>query len=67
MNATAQKWLEYAETDFLAALNLFEEGLERYAGIICFHCQQSIEKQMKALLIYHEQLAPKTHNLVEIS
>lgn len=31
--------------------------------IICYHCQQSAEKALKAYLAYKEQEVPRTHDL----
>jgi HEPN domain-containing protein len=31
--------------------------------IICYHCQQSGEKALKAILAYHDEEIPRTHNL----
>jgi HEPN domain-containing protein len=31
-----------------------------------FHCQQGVEKAMKALLTWHDSPFPKTHNLEEL-
>lgn len=32
--------------------------------IVCFHCQQAVEKYLKALLIYNKNdNIPKTHNI----
>lgn len=47
-NAT-KSWLSYAEKDLLAAAQRLNEnkGLE---SVILFHCQQSVEKILKAVL-----------------
>jgi HEPN domain-containing protein len=34
--------------------------------IVAFHCQQAIEKYLKALLICHKIDFPKTHDLVKL-
>lgn len=33
---------------------------------ICFHCQQAVEKFLKAFLIYHDTEFPYTHNLKDL-
>lgn len=33
---------------------------------ICFHCQQAVEKYLKAYLIYLDILFPKTHEIGEL-
>ena len=56
------EWLKYARNDFEAAnhlLTLHPLKLE----IICYLCQQSAEKMLKAFWLYSEILPPKTHDL----
>ena len=37
---------------------------EDVTEIVCFHCQQAVEKYLKALLIFKgEESVPKTHNI----
>lgn len=31
--------------------------------IVCFHCQQAVEKCLKAFLVRHDQDVPRTHDL----
>ncbi len=55
-------WLEIASEDYNTALflrNMKPIPLE----IICFHCQQSAEKDLKAYLIKNDIIVQKTHNL----
>ena len=56
-------WLKKAESDELAMGTLAEVGVMDAAG---FHAQQSAEKRLKALLIYHETEFPFTHNLAKL-
>lgn len=56
-------WIEKAEHDLTAAthnLDLLHEGL---ADIVCFHCQQCVEKYLKVILVLHEIPFPRTHDL----
>jgi HEPN domain-containing protein len=56
-------WVEKAEHDLIAAthdLDLVHKGL---ADIVCFHCQQCVEKYLKGILVLHEIAFPKTHDL----
>ena len=32
----------------------------------CFHAQQAAEKYLKALLVWHEQVIPRTHDIEEL-
>lgn len=34
--------------------------------VICFHCQQSVEKSLKALMAKHGMEIPRTHDLLEL-
>ena len=57
-NAT-KSWLSYAEKDLLAAQRLNEnKGLE---SVVLFHCQQSVEKILKAVLEENNIEVPKIH------
>jgi len=53
-----------ANKDFAASKNLIETDCEYYWDIICFHCQQCVEKSLKAFLMYNETDFPKTHDLI---
>jgi HEPN domain-containing protein len=33
---------------------------------VCFHCQQAVEKYLKAFLIYHQIYFKKTHQISEL-
>jgi HEPN domain-containing protein len=33
---------------------------------VCFHAQQAAEKILKAFLVYHGQIPPKTHDCVSL-
>jgi len=59
------EWLTFAEMDLGSAehlLTYFPLPLE----IICFHCQQSVEKCLKGILVLQKTIPPKTHNLEEL-
>ena len=55
-------WLDYAEADITAALDLSDKE-ETY---LCsaFHCQQAIEKTLKAYFLYEDGYAPDGHNVI---
>jgi len=38
-------------------------GGQEYADSVCFHCQQSAEKNIKGLLIWFSIFFPRTHSL----
>jgi len=58
-----RQWIEKAESDLTAARHLLTLGPRCPTDTVCFHAQQSGEKYIKALLIWHERDFPKTHNL----
>ncbi|MBK8164751.1 MAG: HEPN domain-containing protein [bacterium] len=43
------QWLDKAEDDLNAAQTLFDHGGDLWS-IVAFHCQQSVEKFLKAML-----------------
>jgi HEPN domain-containing protein len=60
-----REWIRKAEDDFRAAGRL-AEGSESFPDQVCFHCQQSAEKYLKALLHELGQTIPKTHDLEDL-
>ena len=61
------EWLIKGEGDYEAALCLFKsKKKKRTFYIVAFHCQQAIEKYLKALLLGHKITFPKTHDLVKL-
>jgi HEPN domain-containing protein len=57
-----EQWLEKAE-HYLIAAQLIIEIQPIILDIACFHCQQAVEKFLKAFLVSQKQDFPKTHNL----
>ncbi len=59
------EWLEIANQDLNSAI--FLKKMEPVPfEIICFHCQQSAEKYLKAFLVFKNINFPKTHDLITI-
>jgi HEPN domain-containing protein len=54
-----------AESDYQLAVTI-ARGTEPFHDEQCFHCQQSAEKYLKALLEELGLTIPKTHNLVAL-
>jgi HEPN domain-containing protein len=56
-----QDWVARAEEDYAIASSLDPDRTPRG---ICFHCQQCVEKYLKAALVRHGIPTRKTHNLI---
>ena len=65
MEREEQIWLEFAKTDLGVAKHLNDSYFPKPLEIICYHCQQSAEKAIKALIIALglQDGIPKKHNL----
>lgn len=62
-NKIYEEWLEFAKRDLDSAkflIDMYPKPIE----IICYHCEQSAEKNLKGYLIKHGNRIEKTHDLV---
>jgi len=59
-----KEWFEMAKKDIRSAEILYEHDGDN--GIVCFHCQQAIEKYLKGFLIYATGELQEGHNLVRL-
>ncbi|SMP56611.1 HEPN domain-containing protein [Anoxynatronum buryatiense] len=59
-----QDWLIKGDKDLKGAEILLE--YEGDYGIICFHCQQAIEKYLKGYLIYASGFLHQGHSLIKL-
>ena len=57
-----RQWTSRAENDLLNVRNNLA-AQEIPWDTICFHCQQVAEKYLKAVLVFHAQSIPRTHDL----
>ena len=59
------KWINKADKDLLSAKRelSFETPVTE---TVCFHCQQAVEKYLKAFLVYHQIYFTKTHKIVDL-
>ena len=65
MKEPVEKWMQKAEEDFKTVQILLES--DDYApAIVCFHCQQTAEKYLKAFLVFSDIQFPKIHDLLEL-
>lgn len=65
MKRTTRKWVRKAENDFRLVVQI-TAGQEPFHDQICFHCQQSAEKYLKALLEELGLNVPRTHHLDDL-
>ena len=65
MKRETARWMRKAETDIQGATELARAG-HGYHDLVCFHCQQSAEKYLKALLVERGIAFPKTHRLEDL-
>src|SRR5690349_23405216 len=63
LRAYIESWLSKANHDLLSAQRLIEIE-PMILDNACFHCQQAIEKYLKAFLIYHNCDIQRTHNVI---
>jgi HEPN domain-containing protein len=59
------RWLKKAEND-LKAVKYLLDAADAPLDIICFHCQQAVEKLLKAYLTWTDIRVKKTHDLESI-
>jgi len=65
LRAAVSAWLTHAEADRRSA-SLCLAAAPPLPGVAAFHCQQAIEKSLKALLVLVSAPVRKTHSLVEL-
>lgn len=65
MTPTTKEWYDLAATDLGVAKHLYETYYPKPLEIICYHCQQSAEKAIKAMIMYYGAQGgmPKLHDL----
>ena len=61
-NLDINEWIRYAQMDYDAAEKLAAFG-ETFMAVVCYHCQQSAEKILKAYAIAQGEPLRKTHDL----
>lgn len=63
-NAHAREWVSKAEEDYRTAVALDPADVP---SVVCFHCQQCVEKYLKAVAAAHGEAVARTHDLMELS
>jgi len=61
----ARQWLAKADNDLLNADNNLKSENVPF-DTVCFHCQQAVEKMLKAYLVANRQSYPVSHDLLLI-
>jgi len=59
---TILEWFYFADADFDSA-QILNNAYRKHGEIICYHCQQAVEKYLKAFLCYNGIIPPKIHVL----
>lgn len=62
-NDMLREWLRLAKADYTTATHLYKTMVPRPLEIICYLCQQAVEKLLKGLLLVQGEEIKKTHNL----
>jgi HEPN domain-containing protein len=65
MQRATREWVRKAENDHRLVVRI-AAAREQFHDQVCFLCQQSAEKYLKALLSEQGQTIPKTHNLDDL-
>ena len=63
MDNLLAEWIKFSDMDLMTAKHLYDTMHPQPLEIICYHCQQSAEKILKAFLIYSGVKPEKTHDL----
>ena len=56
------EWLRFADDDIDTVL-LLKEMRPQHFEIICYHCEQAVEKYLKGFLVSKDQMPPRIHDL----
>ncbi|MCC6274263.1 MAG: HEPN domain-containing protein, partial [Leptospiraceae bacterium] len=60
-------WISKANHDLTNAEIILESNRDDLPfNTVCFHCQQSVEKYLKAFLVFHCKEFPPTHNIANL-
>ena len=59
----AMVWINLSQRDHDIAVHLQKTFIPLPIETICFHCQQAVEKALKAVLAYYEADIVYTHNI----
>ena len=57
-----KEWMSIADEDFYSA-KILNNAERKFYEIICYHCAQAVEKNLKGYLVYNNIIPKKTHDL----
>ena len=60
------QWFTVGDEDLIVAERLYENNPISVLGAICFHCQQCVEKYLKAYLSFKNFKFTRTHDLDDL-
>ena len=63
---TSQDWYMLAEKDYQVAQHLAVAMYPIPTEIICYHCQQAVEKYLKGFIAFNGEEPPYIHDLAEL-
>ena len=66
MKPVTREWVKKAENDFKVATQILRRRKDVVPDAACFHCQQCVEKYLKARLLEAGILFPRTHDLLQL-
>ena len=66
MKPITREWVKKAENDFKVACQILRRRKEVVPDAACFHCQQCVEKYLKARLLEAGIGFPRTHDLLQL-
>lgn len=61
MKLISKEWLNSAKSDLLLIEQIISK--DYLTHMVAFHCQQCVEKSLKALLEHYEEKIPKIHSI----
>jgi HEPN domain-containing protein len=62
----ATRWFKIADEDMALAEHAATTMHPTPDELICFHCQQCVEKYLKGFLVFHGEEPPKIHDLERV-
>lgn len=62
-HSSFKEWIHFAKMDLDTAKHLNDTMYPKPLEIICYHCQQAVEKVFKAILILNDCEIKRTHDI----